>query len=35
MAGYENIVNLWKKMGVGTPPKPYPSIALGVFEATP
>ena len=35
MAGYENIVALWKKMGVGTAPKPYPSIALGVFEATP
>jgi penicillin-binding protein 1B len=35
LAGYDNIVNLWKKMKVGTPPKPYPSIALGVFEATP
>ena len=35
MAGYDNIANLWKKMGVGTVPKPYPSIALGVFEATP
>jgi penicillin-binding protein 1B len=35
MAGYDNIANLWKKMGVGTVPQPYPSIALGVFEATP
>ena len=35
LAGYENIVALWKKMGVGTAPKAYPSIALGVFEATP
>jgi penicillin-binding protein 1B len=35
MAGYDNIADLWKKMGVGTVPKPYPSIALGVFEATP
>jgi penicillin-binding protein 1B len=35
LAGYDNIANLWKKMGVGTVPKPYPSIALGVFEATP
>jgi penicillin-binding protein 1B len=35
LAGFDNIVALWKKMGVGTPPKPYPSIALGVFEATP
>jgi penicillin-binding protein 1B len=34
-AGYQNVVNLWKKLGVGTAPKPYPSIALGVFEATP
>ena len=35
MAGYENVSDLWKKMGVGTTPKGYPSIALGVFEATP
>jgi len=34
-AGYENVAALWKKLGVGNPPKPYPSIALGVFEATP
>ncbi len=34
-AGYDNVAALWKKLGVGTPPKPYPSIALGVFEATP
>ena len=35
MAGFENIVDLWKRTGVGTAPKPFPSIALGVFEATP
>ena len=35
MAGYDHIAALWKKMGVGNPPKAYPSIALGVFEATP
>jgi len=35
LAGYDSIVALWKKLGVGNPPKPYPSIALGVFEATP
>jgi len=35
LAGYNNIATLWKKMGVATVPKPYPSIALGVFEATP
>jgi penicillin-binding protein 1B len=34
-AGYQNIVALWSSIGIGTAPKPYPSIALGVFEATP
>jgi penicillin-binding protein 1B len=34
-AGYGNVAAFWKKLGVGTAPKPYPSIALGVFEATP
>jgi penicillin-binding protein 1B len=34
-AGYNHVSNLWKSLGVGNPPKPYPSIALGVFEATP
>ena len=34
-AGYDHVANLWKSLGVGNPPKPYPSIALGVFEATP
>jgi penicillin-binding protein 1B len=34
-AGYENIAALWRKIGPGEPPHPYPSIALGVFEATP
>src|SRR3954468_24846076 len=34
-AGYGHVVDLWKKLGVGNPPKAYPSIALGVFEATP
>jgi penicillin-binding protein 1B len=34
-AGYDNVAALWKKLGVGNAPKPYPSIALGVFEATP
>ena len=34
-AGYDHIASLWKSLGVGNPPKPYPSIALGVFEATP
>ena len=34
-AGYDSVAALWKKLGVGTAPKAYPSIALGVFEATP
>jgi penicillin-binding protein 1B len=33
--GYDNVAALWKRVGAGTPPRPYPSIALGVFEATP
>ena len=34
-AGYDHVAALWKKLGVGNAPKAYPSIALGVFEATP
>lgn len=34
-AGFDHVSSLWKSLGVGNPPKPYPSIALGVFEATP
>jgi penicillin-binding protein 1B len=34
-AGYDHVASLWKSLGVGNAPKPYPSIALGVFEATP
>ena len=34
-AGYDHVAALWKKIGVTPPPKAYPSIALGVFEATP
>lgn len=33
--GYDQVAALWKRIGVGTPAKPYPSIALGVFEASP
>jgi len=29
------VAALWKRVGASTPPRPYPSIALGVFEATP
>ena len=34
-AGYDEVATLWKRVGSATPPRPYPSIALGVFEATP
>jgi penicillin-binding protein 1B len=34
-AGYDRVAALWKRIGAGTSPKSYPSIALGVFEATP
>jgi penicillin-binding protein 1B len=34
-AGYDRVAAFWKRLGLGAPPKPYPSIALGVFEATP
>jgi len=34
-AGYDSVAQLWKKIGTATPPRPYPSIALGVFETTP
>ncbi len=32
--GFDNIASFWRKFGIGVP-KGYPSIALGVFEATP
>ncbi len=35
VAGYGEVAALWKRVGAGTAPRPYPSIALGVFEATP
>jgi len=34
-AGYDNVANLWNKIGASTPAKPYPALALGVFEASP
>lgn len=34
-AGYDHVAALWRRIGAGTPPRAYPSIALGVFEATP
>ena len=34
-AGYDRVAKLWQKVGVGTPAQAFPSIALGVFEASP
>jgi penicillin-binding protein 1B len=33
--GFDRVAALWRKVGVGTPPRGYPSITLGVFELTP
>jgi penicillin-binding protein 1B len=33
--GYARVADLWKRVGEGTRALPVPSIALGVFEATP
>jgi penicillin-binding protein 1B len=35
LAGFDRVADLWKRVGASMVPKPYPSIALGVFEATP
>jgi penicillin-binding protein 1B len=34
-AGYDRVAELWRRVGAGTAPRAFPSIALGVFEATP
>jgi len=34
-AGYDQVAALWRRVGAGTPPRPYPAIALGVFETSP
>lgn len=33
--GYDRVADFWKTLDVGGDARPYPSIALGVFEATP
>ena len=35
MVGYGTVSALWKQLGTGMQPRAYPSISLGVFEATP
>ena len=33
--GFDRVAALWRGVGVGTPPRPFPAITLGVFELTP
>jgi membrane carboxypeptidase/penicillin-binding protein len=33
--GFDRVAALWTRVGVGAPPKAFPSITLGVFELTP
>lgn len=35
LIGFDKVASLWRKVGVGTPPRAFPSITLGVFELTP
>ena len=35
LAGFNNVAQLWNRIGVGTQPHAYPAITLGVFEASP
>ena len=35
LVGFDHVAEVWKRVGVGTPPKGFPSITLGVFELTP
>jgi penicillin-binding protein 1B len=35
LVGFDKVADFWRRFGSATAPKPYPSIALGVFEATP
>ena len=33
--GFDTVASFWRRVGVGTPPRGFPSITLGVFELTP
>ena len=33
--GFDHVAALWRRVGVGTPPRPFPAITLGVFELSP
>jgi membrane peptidoglycan carboxypeptidase len=34
-AGFDRVADLWRRIGSMAPPRAFPAIALGVFEATP
>jgi penicillin-binding protein 1B len=33
--GFDTVAEVWKRVGVGTPPQGVPAVTLGVFELTP
>ncbi|NOT26320.1 MAG: transpeptidase-transglycosylase [Acidobacteria bacterium] len=33
--GFDQVAAVWRRVGVGTPPRAFPAITLGVFELTP
>jgi penicillin-binding protein 1B len=33
--GFDRVAALWRRVGIGTPPRAVPAITLGVFELTP
>jgi penicillin-binding protein 1B len=33
--GFNTVASFWRRLGIGTPPRGFPSITLGVFELTP
>jgi penicillin-binding protein 1B len=33
--GFDQVAAIWRRVGVGTPPRAFPAITLGVFELTP
>jgi penicillin-binding protein 1B len=35
LAGFDRVAALWRGVGVGAPPRPFPAITLGVFELSP
>ena len=33
--GFDTVASFWRRLAIGTPPRGFPSITLGVFELTP